>query len=90
VKRTSLTAAVAATTMLLVGGCGGVGNAGGDTTCRTFLAANDTNKDATVAKMLKARNGRNASTGDVVYERKTLDGLCKPADKQDVKIADLG
>jgi acid stress chaperone HdeA len=90
VKRTSLIAAVATATMLLLGGCGGAGNEGGDTTCRAFLATTDSNKDATVAKMLKQRNGRNASTGDVIYERKTLDGLCQPADKQDAKIADLG
>ena len=47
-------------------------------------------KDATVAKMLKERNGRNASTSDVEAKRATLIGSCKPADKQAVKIGDLG
>jgi len=43
-----------------------------------------------VARMLKERNGRNASTSDVEAKRASLIGPCKPADKQAVKIGDLG
>ena len=47
------------------------------------------NKDATVAEMLKERDNKNASTGDVDDTRMILVGLCQPADKQDTKISDL-
>jgi acid stress chaperone HdeA len=89
VKRASVAVAAAVTVMVLFGGCAGAGNDGGDTTCRAFLATSDNDKDATVAKMLKQRNGRNASTGDVERMRMTLVGLCQPADKQGTKIGDL-
>jgi acid stress chaperone HdeA len=88
-KRASVAVAAAATVTALLSGCSGAGNDGGDTTCRAFLATNDNDKDATVAKMLKGRNARNASTGDVERLRMTLAGLCQPADKQDSKIGDL-
>jgi acid stress chaperone HdeA len=74
---------------LVLGGCGGASNSGGDTTCKDFLAMSDNDKDATSARMLKERNGRNASTQDVEIKRITLVGLCQPADKQGAKIDDL-
>jgi hypothetical protein len=39
--------------------------------------------------MLKGRNARNSSTGDVERTRITLVGLCQPADKQAAKIGEL-
>jgi acid stress chaperone HdeA len=85
------TAVVAAAVIggLVLGGCGGASNSGGDTTCKDFLAKSDNDKDATAARMLKERNGRNASTQDVEVKRITLVGLCQPADKQAAKISDL-
>jgi acid stress chaperone HdeA len=74
---------------LLLGGCGGASNSGGDTTCKDFLAMSDNDKDATAARMLKERNGRNASTQDVELKRFALIGLCQPGAKQDAKIGDL-
>jgi acid stress chaperone HdeA len=74
---------------LLLGGCGGASNSGGDTTCKDFLAMSNNDKDATAARMLKERNGRNASTQDVEIKRITLIGLCQPADKQPAKIGQL-
>ncbi len=45
--------------------------------------------DAVVARMLKERNGRNASTMDVVNTRLKLVDACASADKGDVKIGQL-
>lgn len=73
----------------LLAGCSGASNSGADTTCRDFLAMRQENQDATVARMLKERNGRNSSTTDVINTRiKTL-AACKPADKADTAIGDL-
>ncbi len=88
-KRTSVAVAAAASVMVLLGGCAGAGNGGGDTTCKEFAAKSNDDKDATVAKMLKGRDARNASTGDVERLRMKLVDLCQPADKQSVKIGDL-
>jgi acid stress chaperone HdeA len=85
------TAVVAAAVIggLVLGGCGGASNSGGDTTCKDFLAMSNNDKDATAARMLKERNGRNASTQDVENKRITLIGLCQPADKQAAKIGQV-
>ena len=84
-----LAVAVAASAMVFIGGCSGASNDGGDTTCKTFLAMRVNDRDATVAKMFKEREGRNASTGDIEAKRAVLVGLCQPADKQDSKISEL-
>jgi acid stress chaperone HdeA len=89
-NRVSVAVAAAASVVALLSGCSGAGNDGGDTTCGDFLAKTTNDKDATVARMLKERNGRNASTSDVEAKRASLIGSCKPADKQAVKIGDLG
>jgi acid stress chaperone HdeA len=75
--------------LALISGCSGAGNDGGDTTCKEFVAKSTGDKDATVARMLKERNGRNASTSDVESTRATLIELCRAADKQDSTIGDL-
>jgi acid stress chaperone HdeA len=84
-----LSVALAASAMVLISGCAGASNNGGDTTCKDFLAMRDSDKDATVAKMLKEREGRNASTGDIENKRMILIGFCQPADKQGTKISEL-
>jgi acid stress chaperone HdeA len=85
------TAVVAAAVIggLVLAGCGGASNSGADTTCKDFLAMSDNDKDATAARMLKERNGRNGSTQDVEVKRITLVGLCQPADKQAATIGQL-
>jgi acid stress chaperone HdeA len=88
-RRAVTAAAAVLCAVAIISGCGGAGNSGGDTTCKDFLAMSDNDKDATAAKMLKERNGRNASTSDVKGERVILVGLCKPTDKQGTKISDL-
>jgi acid stress chaperone HdeA len=75
--------------LTIVSGCAGASNSGGDTTCKDFLAASNADQGATVAKMLKERNGRNGSTTDVEFKRAALVLICQPSDKQDAKIGDL-
>jgi acid stress chaperone HdeA len=88
-KRPSLAAAALLCVLAIVGGCAGASNSGGDTTCKDFLAASDADQGATVAKMLKERNGRNGSTTDVEAKRAALVAVCAPSDKRDAKIGDL-
>lgn len=84
-----LSVAAAASALILISGCSGASNSGGDTTCKDFLAMRDNDKDAAVARMLKEREGRNASTGDIEAKRTILIGLCQPTDKQGSKISEL-
>ncbi len=88
-KRLSVAVAAAACATVLMSGCSGASNNGGDTTCKDFLAMRVNDRDAAVAKMLKQREARNASTGDVDDKRTLLNRLCQPADKQGTKISDL-
>jgi acid stress chaperone HdeA len=90
VSRIGLAVATAASVMALLSGCGGATNDGGDTTCKDFVAMRTDDKDATVANMLKERNGRNSSTTDVINTRIKLVDVCRAADKTDAKIGDLG
>ena len=71
-------------------GCSGASNSGGDTKCSDFLTMRTDDQDATVAKLLKERKGRNSSTSDVVSKRTVLAELCEPENKRDVRIGDLG
>jgi acid stress chaperone HdeA len=84
-KRVAAVVVAAASVIAVVGGCGG----SGDTTCKDYLAMTVDDKEATVAKMLKEREHKNASTGDVDDTRLILVGLCTPGDKQGTKISDL-
>lgn len=84
------TAAAAACLVALVAGCSGASNSGGDTSCADFLAMRTENQDATVAKLLKERNGRNSSTGDVVDKRASLVASCSADDRADAAIGGLG
>jgi len=89
-SRVSAAMAAAASVVALVSGCsGGANNDGGDTICKDFLVMSDNDKDATTAKMLKERDGRNASTGDVKAERVILIGFCQRPEKQNAKISDV-
>ena len=68
-------------------GCSGASNSGGDTTCGEFTAMRSENQDATVARMLKERNGRNSSTAEVINTRSQVLEAC--AGKADAEIGDL-
>jgi acid stress chaperone HdeA len=91
VKHSSVLAVVAAVGLIgIVGGCsGGVGNSGGDTSCKDFLAMSNDDMEATTAKMLKERDGRNASTGDVRNERAIVYNFCSRPDKAGAKLSDV-
>jgi acid stress chaperone HdeA len=86
VKRLALGLAV----VVVVAGCSGASNSGGDTSCADFLAMRTDNQDATIAKLLKERNGRNSSTGDVLTKREAVVELCEPENRQDARIGELG
>jgi hypothetical protein len=87
VKRT---AAAAACLVVLVAGCSGASNSGGKTTCEDFLAMRTDDQDATVAKLLKERNGRNSATGEIVDKRESIVESCGSGDNGDADIGDLG
>jgi acid stress chaperone HdeA len=88
-KRLSVAVAAAASAVVVISGCAGASNNGGDTTCKDFLTMRNDDRDAAVAKMLKEREGRNASTGDIEDKRMILVGICQPTDKQGSKISEL-
>lgn len=73
----------------VVAGCSGASNSGGATSCTEFLAMRTEDRDATVAKLLKERNGRNASTTDVINTRLRLVEACEPENRRDASIGSL-
>jgi hypothetical protein len=87
VKRT---AAAAACLVVLVAGCSGASNSGGKTTCEDFLAMRTDDQDATVAKLLKERNGRNSATGEIVDKRESIVESCGADNRADAEIGGLG
>lgn len=80
---------VAVGVTIALGGCSGASNSGGDTTCASFVAVSTSDQDATVAKLLKQRNGRNASTADVVDARLRAVQACSADDRRDTPIGQL-
>jgi acid stress chaperone HdeA len=89
VKQLAVSLCAALGVVGVLAGCSGASNSGGDTTCKDFVAMRSSDQDATVAKLLKERNGRNASTSDVVDTRLKLVDACAPSDKQGVDIGTL-
>jgi hypothetical protein len=75
---------------MVVAGCSGASNSGGKTTCGDFLAMRTEDQDATVAKLLKERIGRNSATGDIVAKRDSILESCGADDRTDAQIGDLG
>ncbi len=47
-------------------------------------------QDATVAKLLKERNGRNSAIGEIVAKRDSLVESCGADDRADAEIGGLG
>jgi acid stress chaperone HdeA len=86
-KRLAAVLGACACALALVSGC--TNNGSGDSSCGDFLGMTDQGKDAAVARMLKDRNGRNASTGDVEAKRMAIVGLCQAPGKQSAKISDV-
>jgi len=47
-------------------------------------------QDATVAKLLKERNGRNSATGEIVDKRESIVESCGADNRADAEIGGLG
>lgn len=81
------TAAVLAAIGVGLAGCAGIGD--DSTTCGDFNGMTQDTRSATVANVLKVRNGRNASTSDVqAAVVKTLE-FCSSAANHDKPVGDV-
>ena len=75
------TVAVLAAIGVAIAGC--AANGDGSTTCQDFNGMSRDERGATVARMLKERNGLNSSTSDVMTQVSTTLRACSSADNQD-------
>jgi acid stress chaperone HdeA len=81
------TAAVLAAIGVALAGCAGIGDE--STTCKDFNGMSQDTRSATVANVLKARNGRNASTSDVLARVETTLEFCSAGANQDRTVGDV-
>lgn len=79
-------AALLAAIGVALAGCAGIGDE--STTCHDFNGMNPDTKSATVANLLKARNGRNASTSDVMTKVQTVSTFCAVDGNGDKTVGD--
>lgn len=86
-------AVVGAVTLLMVSGCDGIDKAlndGGDTTCGTYLAMDDHDKQVTITKYLQQVTGKDqVADGAVKFATAGIGGLCSLPGKSDVHIKDI-
>ncbi|MBJ7337790.1 hypothetical protein [Mycolicibacterium sp.] len=80
------TVAVLAAIGVALAGCSGIGDE--STTCKDFNGMSQDTRSATVAAVLKARNGRNASTSDVQAKVQSTAAFCAVGANQDKTVAD--
>jgi acid stress chaperone HdeA len=80
------TAAVLAAIGVGLAGCAGIGDE--TTTCKDFSGMSQDTRSATVANVLKARNGRNASTSDVQAGVETTLKFCSTNGNEDKTVGD--
>ncbi len=81
------TAAVVAALGVAIAGCTGNGDA--STTCRDFNGMSRDERGATVARMLKERNGLNSSTSDVATRVANTSAFCAKDANRDKTVGDL-
>jgi hypothetical protein len=81
------TAAVLAVIGVGLAGCAGIGDE--STTCRDFIGMSRDTRSATVANVLKARNGRNASTSDVMTRVAATLEFCTKDANRDKTVGDV-
>ncbi|MCW2512018.1 MAG: hypothetical protein JWR11_1060 [Mycobacterium sp.] len=81
------TAAVLAAVGVAIAGCAGIGDE--STTCKQFNGMSQDTRSATVANVLKARNGRNASTSDVMARVATTLEFCSKDANGDKTVGDV-
>ncbi|KAA0095372.1 hypothetical protein CIW49_23190 [Mycolicibacterium sp. P1-18] len=79
--------AVLAAMGVALAGCSGIGDA--STTCQDFTGMSRDTRSATVANVLKARNGRNASTSDVANRVAATLEFCGKDANRDKNVGDL-
>ncbi|MDX1890540.1 hypothetical protein [Mycolicibacterium sp. 050158] len=80
------TTAVLAAIGVALTGCAGIGDQ--STSCRDFTGMSRDTRSATVANVLKARNGRNASTSDVQTMVDRTLAFCSAPGNQDKTVDD--
>ncbi len=88
VKRTRVMTSIAATGLALgalLSGCGAKAE-GGDTSCKDFLAANDSDQQTAVTKMLKDEKGSDPAQLEVTGTKLSVQTFCQTSGKQDSKI----
>ncbi|HYO04897.1 MAG TPA: hypothetical protein VET27_24695 [Mycobacterium sp.] len=80
------TVAVLAAIGVALAGC--TANGDGSTTCRDFTGMSQDERGATVARMLKERNGLNSSTSDVQTKVRSTLAFCGLDGNQDKTVGD--
>ncbi|MCV7012432.1 hypothetical protein H7I40_08505 [Mycolicibacterium madagascariense] len=70
---------------VLLSGCGAKAE-GGDTSCKDFLAANDSDQQTAVTKMLKDEKGSDPAQLEVTGTKLSVQTFCQTSGKQDSKI----
>ena len=81
------TVAVLAAIGVALAGC--TGNGDGSTTCQDFNGMSRDERGATVARLLKARNGLNSSTSDVMARVAATLEFCAKDVNRDKTVGDL-
>jgi acid stress chaperone HdeA len=85
VKVLTSVAAAGLTIGALLSGCGAKAE-GGDTSCKDFLAANDSDQQTAVNKMLKDEKGTDPAQLEITGTRLSVQTFCQTSGKQDSKI----
>ncbi|BBZ30108.1 hypothetical protein MMAD_44030 [Mycolicibacterium madagascariense] len=88
VKSTRVMTGIAAGSLalgVLLSGCGAKAE-GGDTSCKDFLAANDSDQQTAVTKMLKDEKGSDPAQLEVTGTKLSVQTFCQTSGKQDSKI----
>jgi acid stress chaperone HdeA len=83
----AMTGVVAASMALgaLLSGCGAKVE-GGDTSCKDYMAANDSDQQTAVSKMLKDEKGTEAAQLEITGTKLSVQTFCQSAGKEDSKI----
>jgi acid stress chaperone HdeA len=87
-KRMTVMTSVAAASLAfgaLVTGCGAKVE-GGDTSCKDYMAANDSDQQTAVSKMLKDEKGTDAAQLEITGTKLSVQTFCQTAGKEDSKI----
>ena len=70
----------------LLVGCSAPSITGGDTSCKSFLGADEKTQTEAVSKMLKDEKGQEAAQLEITGTRLSVQTFCQTAGKEDSKI----